>query len=612
MNIKEYLNKKGFDYRLIGNNYQMNCPFCTDTRGRLGINKNTGQWQCLNGGCEMKGRTIKTFQKHLKDEKIQKIDLEKQEEKKEKVKIDQSCSQKFHKLLKKKNREALDYLMKYRGFSRNTINHFELGSKKVKGYEYVSIPYWESGKLVNLKFRAIRYKDKRWKWRRVTGGKSSLFHDDVIDDKQYKKIFICEAELDCIALYNAGYENVISVTCGAKSFKPEWYDRLERFEKIYLVYDNDVDGQTGARKMAERLGLNRCYNIKLPKGIKDVNEYFWNSEKQKRTGKTKKDFNKLVKHSMRFEALDCIRAKDAIKELAIDHETADEDELVGFDSPWRRLNKIIKGVRPGYLVVVSAFPKIGKTTFMLDWARYVSRSGVPSYFYECEMQPKRLGEKLVHMENKEFSINEQEITKSHLSNAYFATPDTLYFGYPRLNEDAYKSETENKYDLDLDVICDRIENAVRRYGIKVVVFDHLHFLVRGHDVSNEIGRVTRRFKMMAESLKIAFFLVVQPRKQKGAKKIETEDFKDSASIFQDCDLAILLHRDRESESALEDEKGGHYDPITIVNVAGRWCSGGMMSLSFDGNRSLFYERGDIYDREIKEYKRKKKKSRRAQ
>jgi hypothetical protein len=46
--------------------------------------------------------------------------------------------------------------------------------------------------------------------------------------------------------------------------------RFLPFERIYLVYDNDKQGDEGAAEVVRRLGYHRCWRVRLPK--KDANE----------------------------------------------------------------------------------------------------------------------------------------------------------------------------------------------------------------------------------------------------------------------------------------------------------------------------------------------------
>lgn len=615
MDLKDYLESKNLQVQQVGNNLQADCPFCDDDRQRFGVNNNNnhayyGYWNCLNGGCGVKGRSIKSLQKEFNklngEDERSKIEIKKpNNDDKEDADIDQTLAAKYYNNVDKKKRGAKDYLMQERGFSTKTIKHFMLGSWKKKGYEYVSLPFWENGELVNIKFRAINFKDKSYKWRRITGGKSSLFHDEVLDNQEIKEIFLCEAELDAIALWNAGFKNVVAVTTGAKAMQPEWYDRLERFEKINLVFDNDVDGQDGAEKMAKRLGMNRCHNIVIPqedikedgkkKTLKDANQYFWDKDNRKERY-TEKDFKKLVNKAKQFQVKAVMSLTEAYRELIKLRHTADDDELIGHITRWQRINRILPRSKPGYFVVVTANPKVGKTSWVMDWFTDLSKNGTPTYIECCEMRQLRMAEKTIANAIPDFT-NVDNLTELQIRQARFQNPaDIMYLGYP---EDGV---------IELEAMAEKITNVVQRYGVKAVCFDHLHFLVRGDNVRDKIGEVTRRFKLLAEQLGILFVLIAQPRKVENNRVPTANDLKDSSSIYQDLDSLVILHRRIKMDDSYgdddADESNAKMESVTEVHVTSRWGDGGSCLLNFNGRKSKYYDSGLSYDTAVGKFKEK--------
>jgi len=560
--------------------------------------------------CETKGRSIKAFQKALSKldgESLDKIEIKKTKNEPKHTEIDQQLALKYFNNREKKGRKAVSYLIEERGFSKETINHFMLGSWKKNDYEYVSIPFWEAGELVNIKFRAIQYKDKKYKWRRITGGKSSLFHDEVLDNNELTEVFVCEAELDAIALYNAGIQNVISVTTGAKGFAPEWYDRLERFEKIYIVLDNDVDGQEGAERLAKRLGMKRCWNIVLPQEdiveggkktkVKDLNQYFWDKDNKKERH-TLKDFKDLVKKSKQFSVKDVMSLTETLRQLIKDRFVENEEETVGFVTPWKKVNDILPRTKPGFFVVVTANPKVGKTTWVMNWFLSLAGPECPTYIECCEMRQLRVAEKCVAFAVPDFS-NVDDMTEVQIREARFALPsDHVFLGYP---QDGV---------LELEKVCEKITNVVHRYGVKMVCFDHLHFLVRGDRVQDKIGEVTRRFKLLAEQLGIGLVLIAQPRKVENNRAPTPSDLKDSSSIFQDLDTLVILHRRLKQEDNFDNSAGegnnGKMESITELHVVSRWGEGGQTLLNFNGRKSKYYEEGMTYEKERQKFIEKRK------
>jgi len=99
-----------------------------------------------------------------------------------------------------------------------------------------------------------------------------------------REIIICEGEIDAMTVWQIQEEKsripVLSMPAGINNigFIENDYDRLESFEAIYLLTDNDQlnkgvrAGEEGAKAMSKRLGPHRCHRIPLPHGIKDPNE----------------------------------------------------------------------------------------------------------------------------------------------------------------------------------------------------------------------------------------------------------------------------------------------------------------------------------------------------
>ncbi|MET3139514.1 DNA primase [Undibacterium sp. GrIS 1.2] len=90
-----------------------------------------------------------------------------------------------------------------------------------------------------------------------------------------KEIILCEALIDAMTFWCAGYRNV-TASYGTEGFTD---DHLAAFkenniERVLIAYDRDEAGERAATKLAERLlaeGI-ACYRIHFPKGM-DANDY---------------------------------------------------------------------------------------------------------------------------------------------------------------------------------------------------------------------------------------------------------------------------------------------------------------------------------------------------
>jgi replicative DNA helicase len=143
-----------------------------------------------------------------------------------------------------------------------------------------------------------------------------------------------------------------------------------------------------------------------------------------------------------------------------------------------------------------------------------------------------------------------------------------------------------------------IRESIKRYDLKFVVFDNIHFLVRSvSNVNEELGQAVQGFKLLAEEMEIPIMAIAQPRKRDLGGRDEimrAEDIKYSNAVHADCDQMIILYRKRVASKAKEIDgpvfavKTEALDPVTLVRVeAHRYGAGGETLLYFHGEYSRF-------------------------
>ena len=90
-----------------------------------------------------------------------------------------------------------------------------------------------------------------------------------------KEVILCEALIDALTFWCAGYRNV-TTAYGVEGFTPELLQAFKDHgtERVLIAYDRDEAGERAAAKLAEQLmaaGIE-CLRIEFPKGM-DANEY---------------------------------------------------------------------------------------------------------------------------------------------------------------------------------------------------------------------------------------------------------------------------------------------------------------------------------------------------
>jgi len=469
-----------------------------------------------------------------------------------------------------KDPEAMRYLIQDRGWSDAIIQRCQLGLAEQEGVKWLAIPHFRQGKVVNIKWRSLPPAEKEF--RREPGCPSILFNEDCIDG--LFEVILCEGELDAITLRGQGFENVVATTTGASTLAPAGFDRLAKVEKIFLTYDADPSGQKGARETAKRLGIEKCYRVQLPEGIHDVNDYFL-------SGGTAEGFRQLLAEARPFDVETVASFVQALDRLAEDRITRTWDQI-DETVPWKNVQGLVKRWRAGDLIVLSSPPKTGKTTFAIGVLLHWALRGYPVLLYSLEMGLERLTE---HILCAHYKIPEEGITPEVIEKAKAEFADVpFYLGHdPR--------------HVDRRGVIDTLRQATKRYGLRLIGFDHLHFLARSIDHRNEeVGIITKSFKLLASEMEIPVLLIAQPRKTQPNIPMTEYDLKDSIDIYSDADQIIILFRDyvgerKGGDAIMKAEEEGLKDnlsPFTLVRIGNsRYVASRDTLLFLEGERHYF-------------------------
>lgn len=506
MNVKEYLNQKNLLFKNATDDEIVvkECPFCLDTRWHLYFNHD-GLYHCKK--CATKGNMIQ-FQRIMGDEpQIERAGQFLGQHSLKTTDIEQLINKTHEELLK--TEYALEYLIS-RGITKKTITKFKLGYEN----DWISIPHYVNSQPVSIKYRKISQK----KYKRLYGTPSVLFNlDNVNSDLDY--IIITEGEFDTIKGIQEGIVNIIGTTTGAESFQDRWCPFLTGFKRIYICFDSDEIGQRGAQKVAEILGLEKCFNIRLPE--KDLNDYLLKY--------TAEDFNKLFKNSKRFDISDIRTLSDSLDHF--DEWIENREDVRGLKTGFEELDKILMGLKNEDLIIISGASVTGKTTLALNMMNSMLKEGKKILAFLLEGRVFYFIQRLMTIEaGKSFDeINPEEYQQLKEQfknyNLYFYTgPQNL---------------------LEVDNIVEKANSSKKLYDIDLLILDHLHKVVpRGRDSYFAlVGRTVADLKSLASDLKIPVIVICHIRKIKKKEVPTMQDLRDSSFIHQDADVILMLWSD---------------------------------------------------------------------
>lgn len=419
----------------------------------------------------------------------------------------------FEKALKD-NPTALDYLHTKRGLTDETILHFHLGYSV--GYDAISIPVFKDNELVNIKYRFLNPKEPNYT--KYTGEKDAetwVYNDAGIKLGVKKgRVLIVEGEFDLMCAWQSGIHNVISPASGKSSYGV-WIELLDKIPKVYVAYDNDRGGKETALEMAERIGTDKCFDVKYPDGVKDANEYILSH--------TPEEFRALINHSRPYYTRQFKGITDIIDSLR-----NKRDDALGI--PFMPKVEIEKD----WLIVVSGKSNVGKTSWALNVTEFLAQKNIPTLFMPFERGIESVGKRLLQVMFNKTIAEFRELGESEWDGMLSKCINLpVYFALPKKTD-----------------IIETIVKAHRLFGTKVVIVDHLDYIVRHTTGSKEaeIGQTLQELKRVAEDNGIIMLIITHIRKIDNAgsllaKKPNIEDLKGSASLYQDPECVIMLDGD---------------------------------------------------------------------
>ena len=166
------------------------------------------------------------------------------------------------------------WLTEVRGLDATLLDYMGVGERQHPALGPVAaFPYRRAGEPYAAKFRTV---DKRFA--SSSGVSRGLYNEDVLRAVEGKRLIICEGEVDCLSLMQAGYEHVVSMPDG-------WSDqgepgkalvsdvaRVGAASEIIVAGDTDEAGSSLPRWVGNLLPEVVVRAVRWPDGCKDAND----------------------------------------------------------------------------------------------------------------------------------------------------------------------------------------------------------------------------------------------------------------------------------------------------------------------------------------------------
>lgn len=422
-----------------------------------------------------------------------------------------------------------------RGIHFSTSQHFGLGycSKR----NAISIPIYKDGKLINIRYRSLD-QDSAQRYTQEKGCEVWMYNDQGLrEDKAKKGILVVEGEFDLMSAWQAGFKNVISPASGKDSYGP-WIELIDSIPKVYIAYDNDAPGKAASLKLAERIGIDKSFEVEYPEGTKDANDYFLG-------GGDADSFRELIKKAKPYYKHKFSNLGDVIEGFLSKGEARVELDSI----PYVKF-------KPDWLAVFSGDSGVGKTSYLMNVANELVEKGFPTLVLPFERGITEVGPRFIQVrykkEEDDLGVMEKEDWDKIRSDAvdlplYFAMPDEQDFE-------------------------DTLARAKRLFDIKFIVLDHLDYFIHGSDQTARQADWIRKLKDIAQRLQVVMLVVHhigKPEKGKIKRRPTKEDMKGSSAIYQVAEAVVLLHSvdDKRMEIIVDKNKGPEGVRVVRVNHA---------------------------------------------
>lgn len=256
----------------------------------------------------------------------------------------------------------------------------------------------------------------------------------------------------------------------------------------------------------------------------------------------------------------------------------------GLPTGYRRLDNKLAGLNASNLIIIAARPGIGKTTFALNIANHLCLEEKKTVgFFSLEMSKEELVDRLLVMEAhldswklKTGKLNDDEMTRltqayGRLADANLFIDDTPGISITEMRTKARKLLIEKKLDM---IVMDYIQLADpgRRTDSRV----------------QEVSYISQGLKNLARELSLPVIALSQLSRsveQRGEKKPQLSDLRDSGAIEQDADIVMFLYRTDDDDELMPEGKRS----LKLSIAKHRSGPTGEFDFIFKANELKFYE-----------------------
>lgn len=281
--------------------------------------------------------------------------------------------------------------------------------------------------------------------------------------------------------------------------------------------------------------------------------------------------------------------QETVREIA---ETKSNDGIIGLPTPFKELNRLIKGWQKKLFYLLAGRPAMGKSTMLIDFVRCICNTdpSVPILIFSLEMTRSQLIKRIISAES---GILFDLIQTGKLSNAQF---NLLHETKERVKK--WKLFIDDTAGLTIAQIRGIAKKYKTKEGIQFIGLDHIQKVTLGEEGKGvnreqEVNKVADRLKNTAKDLDLPIVALAQLSRavdqRTGDHMPQLSDLRDSGGLEQEADSVLFLTRPV-VYGITEDEEGNDIKDQAKIKVAkNRDGEVDEFKLRFNGHVSRFDE-----------------------
>lgn len=461
------------------------------------------------------------------------------------------------------NIDKSDYITKKRGISLETARRFKIGyienwthpkaRGKAKPTPRLILPTGDYSYTARNLNEDIDKKD-----RYQHAGETRIFNEVALYDTS-KPCFICEGEIDALTVLECGFNAVALGSASNCNLLKRTLENAPALSSYIIYFDSDDTGKRDSEAVyntLKGLGANVANITGKEESYHDVNDFF-----------------------IAFKESLVAFLGEAIKELDRDKEKA-KLEYINTNNALAYLGNFIDGIKnsvntpytpTGFkdldnildgglyegLYILGAISSLGKTTFILQIADQIAKSGQDVLFFSLEQARAELMAKSISRETALY-CKENGLNTSNAKSVRGVTVASRYANYSETEKrvistaiNRYKDTAKNLYvyegigDISVKQMRETIEKHIEVTGNKPVVFiDYLQILAPYDDKSRTDKQVTdlniSALKRLSRNLKLSIIGISSFNRDNYNTSVNMSSFKESGAIEYSSDVLIGL------------------------------------------------------------------------